>query len=139
MVLAMKKPICWKMWKTERRKLGQFLYRPQNDEKTYYSRIVKYIRLVLPFFEDLLVAPDNLISMYLDEQTGINRLKRNIGNLMPEEINESPHSAPLKRIIQFLPNYESPKAQVRLMVPADIGLTMLRKHCPYFNKWITKL
>lgn len=32
--------------------LGSFLFRLQNDEKPYYSRIVKYIRLVLPFFDD---------------------------------------------------------------------------------------
>lgn len=32
--------------------LGSFLYRSQNEEKPYYQRIVKYIRLVLPFFDD---------------------------------------------------------------------------------------
>ena len=32
--------------------LASFLYRIQNDEKPYYLRIVKYIRLVLPFFDD---------------------------------------------------------------------------------------
>ncbi len=32
--------------------LGSFLFRLQNEEKPYYIRIVKYIRLVLPFFDD---------------------------------------------------------------------------------------
>ncbi len=32
--------------------LASFLYRLQHDEKPYYLRIVKYIRLVLPFFDD---------------------------------------------------------------------------------------
>jgi predicted ATPase len=32
--------------------LGSFLYRLQQEEKPYYQRIVKYIRLVLPFFDD---------------------------------------------------------------------------------------
>ena len=32
--------------------LGSFLYRMQREEKSYYLRIVKYIRLVLPFFDD---------------------------------------------------------------------------------------
>jgi predicted ATPase len=32
--------------------LGSFLFRLQNAEKPYYTRIVKYIRLVLPFFDD---------------------------------------------------------------------------------------
>lgn len=32
--------------------LGSFLYRMQREEKPYYQRIVKYIRLVMPFFDD---------------------------------------------------------------------------------------
>jgi predicted ATPase len=32
--------------------LGSFLYRLQRQEKAYYTRIVKFIRLVLPFFDD---------------------------------------------------------------------------------------
>ena len=32
--------------------LGSFLYRLQRDEKPYYTRILKFIRLVLPFFDD---------------------------------------------------------------------------------------
>lgn len=32
--------------------LGSFLYRLQNEEKPYFQRIVKYIRLVIPFFDD---------------------------------------------------------------------------------------
>ena len=38
--------------------LGSFLYRLQNAEKAYYSRIVKYIRLVLPFFDDFELNPE---------------------------------------------------------------------------------
>jgi predicted ATPase len=32
--------------------LGSFLYRLQHEEKPYYLRIIKYIRLALPFFDD---------------------------------------------------------------------------------------
>ena len=103
-----------------------------------HSNFIPYVQLH-EFEALLLVAPEKLIAMYPDEQTGINRLKKNIANLNPEEINESPQSAPSKRIIQFLPNYESQKAQVGPMVAEDIGLTLLRKHCPHFNEWITKL
>lgn len=38
--------------------LGSFLYRIQNEEKPYYTRIVKYIRLVLPFFDDFDLYPE---------------------------------------------------------------------------------
>jgi predicted ATPase len=32
--------------------LGSFLFRLQNEEKPYYKRIIKFIRLVFPFFDD---------------------------------------------------------------------------------------
>ncbi len=38
--------------------LGSFLYRIQNEERPYYTRIVKYIRLVLPFFDDFDLYPE---------------------------------------------------------------------------------
>lgn len=38
--------------------LGSFLFRIQNEDKPYYTRIVKYIRLVLPFFDDFDLYPE---------------------------------------------------------------------------------
>ncbi len=103
-----------------------------------YPNFIPYVQL--HEFEALvLVDPDRLITMYPDGQTGINKLKRAIGNMNPEEINESSQSAPSKRIIQYLPNYEGQKAQVGPLVAEDIGLTALRNNCPHFNDWITKL
>jgi predicted ATPase len=32
--------------------LGSFLFRLQREQQAYYTRIIKYIRLVLPFFDD---------------------------------------------------------------------------------------
>jgi hypothetical protein len=91
-------------------------------------------------FEALLfVDPDRFTGMYPDGQAGIRKLKGNIGNTAPEEINESPQSAPSKRIIQFLPEYEGQKAQVGPLVAEDIGISELRTKCPHFNEWITKL
>ena len=87
----------------------------------------------------LLVDPDRLLTMYPDGQTGITRLKRDIGQTNPEEINESPETAPSKRIIQYLPDYEGQKAQVGPLVAEDIGLNLLRQKCPHFNDWINKL
>ena len=38
--------------------LASFLYRVQGEEKAYYTRIIKYIRLVLPFFDDFDLYPE---------------------------------------------------------------------------------
>lgn len=38
--------------------LASFLYRLQNEEKNYFTRIIRYIRLVLPFFDDFELYPE---------------------------------------------------------------------------------
>ena len=103
-----------------------------------HPQFIPYIQLH-EFEAFLLVDPDRLITMYPNYQTGINRLKKDIGGTRPEEINESQQTAPSKRIIKYLPDYEWQKAQVGPLVAGDIGLTALRDNCPHFNDWITKL
>lgn len=77
--------------------------------------------------------------MYPDSQNGINKLKKELGGINPEEINESPQTAPSKRIIKYLPDYAGQKAQVGPLVAEDIGMAALRNSCPHFHEWITKL
>jgi hypothetical protein len=103
-----------------------------------HPKFIPYVQLH-EFEAFLLVDPGRLITMYPDRKTYIDRLKRNIGNTKPEEINESPQTAPSKRIIQFIPEYEGQKAQVGSLIAEDIGITMLRDKCPHFNEWIIKL
>lgn len=103
-----------------------------------HPRFIPYVQLH-EFEAFLLVDPDKLITMFPDEQGAINRLKRDIGSLEPEKINDSQHTAPSKRIIKYLPVYEGQKAQVGPLVAEDIGLDRLRKKCPHFNEWISGL
>ena len=103
-----------------------------------HPNFIPYIQLH-EFEAFLLASPDRLLGMYPDEQTAIGRLTKEIALMPPEEINESPQTAPSKRIIRYIPDYESQKAQVGPMVAEDIGLTLLRKKCPHFGEWLTKL
>ncbi|GAB1395984.1 DUF4276 family protein [Saprospiraceae bacterium] len=103
-----------------------------------HPNFIPYVQLH-EFEALLMVEPDRLLGMYPDGQTGITRLKRDINGMNPEEINESPQTAPSKRIIQHLPDYEGQKAQVGPMVAQDIGLNLLRQKCPHSNEWITAL
>lgn len=51
--MRLKWPIADGRWlKQNGDNLGSFLFRLQREESAYYLRIVKYIRLVLPFFDD---------------------------------------------------------------------------------------
>lgn len=108
------------------------------DQDINHPNFIPYVQLH-EFEAFLMVEPDRLLGMYPDGQTGINRLKRDIQGMNPEEINETPQTAPSKRIIQYLPDYEGQKAQVGPMVAEEIGLNLLRQRCPHFNDWITHL
>lgn len=103
-----------------------------------HPQFIPYVQLH-EFEAFLMVNPDKLVSMYPGSQGRIDCLKKEIEGSKPEEINESPNTAPSKRIIKYLPNYEGQKAQVGPLVAEDIGLSALKCSCPHFNDWITKL
>ena len=55
----------------------------------------------------------------------------------PEEINDSPHTAPSKRIIGLVPGYEKPL--MGTLAALEIGLETIREECPLFRGWIERL
>ncbi|HMV51120.1 MAG TPA: DUF4276 family protein [Blastocatellia bacterium] len=55
----------------------------------------------------------------------------------PEEINDSPTTAPSKRILDLVPNYRKPLLGNRAII--EIGLDKIRAECPHFNGWIERL
>lgn len=55
----------------------------------------------------------------------------------PEEINDSPHQAPSKRIKSLVPGYE--KVVMGTLAALDIGLGAIRYACPHFHSWLDRL
>jgi hypothetical protein len=55
----------------------------------------------------------------------------------PEEINDSPITAPSKRILSLMPEYEKPL--FGHLAAITIGLASIRSECPLFDSWMTKL
>lgn len=55
----------------------------------------------------------------------------------PEEINDSPITAPSKRVTQLLPGYQKPL--LGSIAILEIGLTAVRRECPHFDGWIARL
>ena len=55
----------------------------------------------------------------------------------PEEINDSPQTAPSKRVEQLMPKYEKPLFGVFAVL--EMGLDRIRVECPHFDTWLTKL
>jgi hypothetical protein len=55
----------------------------------------------------------------------------------PEEINDSPLTAPSKRVEDLVPGYEKPL--LGALAALEIGLERIRAECPLFNDWIGRL
>ena len=55
----------------------------------------------------------------------------------PEDINDSPVTAPGKRIAQLIPHYN--KRVHGPDVAMETGLDIIRKECVRFNEWLTRL
>lgn len=55
----------------------------------------------------------------------------------PEEINDSPATAPSKRIMQLIPDYNKPLLGVLGVL--EIGLDTIRQECPLFHRWLERL
>ncbi len=55
----------------------------------------------------------------------------------PEEINDSPITAPSKRVKGLIEGYEKPLLGVLAIL--EIGLDTIRAECPHFHEWLTHL
>lgn len=55
----------------------------------------------------------------------------------PEDINDSPDTAPSKRVLNLYRGYRKPVDGVQAM--AELGLDTVREACPLFNAWVSTL
>jgi Domain of unknown function (DUF4276) len=55
----------------------------------------------------------------------------------PEDINDSPDTAPSKRVETLIPGYQKPL--LGTLAVLEIGLKRIREECPHFSAWLQKL
>jgi hypothetical protein len=55
----------------------------------------------------------------------------------PEEINDSPMTAPSKRVEALVPGYQKPL--LGILAALEIGLSRIREECPHFDGWLRQL
>ena len=103
------------------------------------TRFIPYFQI--HEFEALLFSdPLKLETQFTDRTQEIHRLEImacSFGN--PELINDGHNTAPSKRIIAEIPEFESRKASADPIVAEKIGLVTLRNRCRHFDEWISKL
>lgn len=134
---------------SETRDIGNPYIRVESLEKCFAedikdTRFIPYIQL--HEFESLLFCGiDYLIGYYPDCAKRCEQLMKDleeVGN--PELINNSPETAPSKRIIKAIEGdkrvrYNYNKPATGKAVTKDIGIDELRNKCKHFNDWIEKL
>lgn len=59
------------------------------------------------------------------------------GFATPEEINDSPITAPSKRVEALIPSYQKPF--LGTLAALEVGLASIRAECPHFGAWLTRL
>jgi len=106
------------------------------DEGLRY-RFIPYIQL--HEFEALIFCDADVFDMYYEaNEADLNQLKNICStNPNPEDINNSPVTAPSKRLMQYIPGYNKITDGTQLLMA--IGLTTIRNKCPRFNHWIETL
>ena len=57
----------------------------------------------------------------------------------PELINDSPETAPSKRILKIFPEGTYSKTEHGPLIAESIGIDAIRAKCPAFNEWVGKL
>lgn len=55
----------------------------------------------------------------------------------PEDINDSPVTAPSKRVEALVPGYQKPFFGALAII--EIGLPQIRSECPHFDRWLRRL
>jgi hypothetical protein len=104
-----------------------------------HRRFVPHIQL--HEFEALLFSDPQIFGVvFPDDSSAIAELQAiRQSASSPEHIDDGEETAPSKRIIRFLPDYEFRKASAGPEIAKAIGLARIRKECAHFNAWIEKL
>ena len=99
-------------------------------------RFVPYV--VMHEFEGLLFSDPDRFARSLgkpDLAPELRAIRRKF--LTPEDINDSPDTAPSKRVLKLYGDYRKPVDGVLAM--EEIGLDAVREACPLFDAWIAAL
>ena len=123
----------------------------QKSSKVNQATIIKLteklgenaMRRFIPFiqmyeFEGLLFSDPEKMALGMDKPDLIEHFQQiSDGFTTPEHINNSPQTAPSKRIINVIRGYEKPLMGV--LAAFEVGLDSMRENCQLFNQWLTQI
>ncbi|NPE60936.1 DUF4276 family protein [Dickeya dadantii] len=89
-------------------------------------------------YEALLFCQPEKFIDWIDDETPVKKLLAMKAEFpTPEQINNSPQTAPSKRILATIPTYK--KTLHGPLIAADIGLDSMRQQCPHFHSWLQRI
>lgn len=118
--------ICTALSKTITEKIGEESVR----------RFIPYVQMYE--FEGLLFSDPQKFAQALDKplfEDAIKSMKKDFDT--PEDINDSPQTAPSKRVQMIFSDYDKPVGGT--IAALEIGLPIMRKECKLFDAWLKKL
>lgn len=93
--------------------------------------------LLVHEFEALLFVRVDAFADWTDDDRVLEPLRAASATTAPEDINDSPQTAPSKRILAAMPGYQ--KTLHGPLIACDIGLDAMREECPHFASWLQKI
>jgi hypothetical protein len=100
------------------------------------ARFTPYV--VMHEFEGLLFSDCNAFSRGIGKpelKSELEAIRAAFGS--PEDINDSPITAPSKRVERLIPGYQKPV--LGTLAALEIGLGKIRLECPRFDAWVRQL
>lgn len=89
-------------------------------------------------YEALLFVQPDKFAEWTDDRSAVRRLcEVSQAHATPEDINDSPLTAPSKRLLAAMPGYQKPFHGP--LVACEIGLDAMRQACPHFHAWLQAL
>lgn len=86
-------------------------------------------------YEALLYTQPTMFAQWTDDANVVGALNAAVTAAgSPEGVNDSPQTAPSKRILAVMPGYQ--KTFHGPLIACDIGLAALRHACPHFHAWV---
>lgn len=94
--------------------------------------------LMVHEFEAMLFVKPEMFAAWTNSQRTVTALVEIAqAHETPEHINDTPHTAPSKRIARLMPEYK--KTFHGPLIATETGLDSIRQACPHFNNWLLRL
>lgn len=124
-------------------RIADIVNQATKDELLEYLPQERVATRFIPFvaiheFETLLFSDSIILAKELGiEKSEIDSVLMGCGE--PEAINDSPHTAPSKRLDNWSSSDKFPKTTTGIAIAEKIGIEKMRTKCPNFNNWLKRI